>query len=80
MTPSASDRLSPVASVSDSRRTIEASPAKTSLSSRPSARRADRSVSTSAAAFQKTTRSASSTAMTASGRPASTAWKFTGVA
>src|SRR5262245_43642020 len=55
---------------------MDASPANSSLSSRPSARRAERSVSTSAAAFQKTTRSDSSTAMTASGNPASTAWKF----
>jgi len=38
-----------------------------------SARRAERSVRTSAAEFQKTIRSSASTAMTASGRPASTA-------
>ena len=38
-----------------------------------SARRAERSVSTSAAEFQKTIRSSASTAITASGRPARTA-------
>jgi len=55
---------------------MDASAGKMSFSSRPSARRAERSARTSAAEFQKTTRNSVSTAMTASGRPANTASKF----
>ncbi|OGL01183.1 MAG: hypothetical protein A3D33_18875 [Candidatus Rokubacteria bacterium RIFCSPHIGHO2_02_FULL_73_26] len=71
--PSGSERLSPVARVSARRRMTEASGGKSSFRNFPTARRAERSVSTSAAEFQNTTRSSVSTAMTASGRPARTA-------
>ena len=53
---SVSERLSPVVSVSPRCRTSEVSGGKTSLSARPSARRAERPSSASAAGFQRTTR------------------------
>ncbi len=55
-----------------SRRVTEELTGNTSFSRRPCARRADRPVMTSAAEFQKITRVLASTAITASGSPAST--------
>ena len=72
-TASDSERLSPVASVSPRWRTSDVSGGNTSLRVRPRTRRADRPSRASAAGFQRTMRSPSSTPTTASGSPARSA-------
>jgi hypothetical protein len=68
-----SDRLSPVARVSERCRASEVSGGNTSLSVRPVTRRAERPSKASAAGFHSTMRRSASTPTTASGSPATSA-------